>query len=137
MCSYLIRSLSSKFAAYNYRGFDIAMHFYQRTHDVSNMKNKFKSDVPFPNAEERRHFIRAYLEEMKVLNKFELDESDDGLDNVENIVMEADYFIMADHLFGFLMMLKGTFAKAGLGKIFSFIVSCNLFLSHLLCNCKS
>jgi choline/ethanolamine kinase len=93
-----------EFAAYGYRDYDIGGHFTARRMDVANVANNFDSGLPYPNEEERLHFIRAYIDETKILSPYEVDEN--GYENEENMLMGAEYFAMSNYLFFISMFIK-------------------------------
>ncbi|KAI1299619.1 Choline kinase alpha [Halotydeus destructor] len=88
-----------EFTKYGPRGVDIGSHFYNRLIDVANAHNLFKSNIDYPTETERRHFIRSYNEEMKSLNIYDLDKSENGLDNEDNMLAEAEFWVLGMFLF--------------------------------------
>jgi len=120
-----IMLIDYEFASYGYRGLDIGMQFSNRTMDVSQIHNKFKSGLDFPTIEERLHFIRAYKDEVREMNAYELDESENGLDSDTNMLIEADYYVLAFSMF-FMLMIVGDYQKfmsSGWEKLFNIFVS--------------
>lgn len=81
--------LDYEFTSYSYRGIDIGNHFGARTLDMTAiMSGKLVSSL-YPSEEERRHFIRAYLEEVQKDPDYDFDET---VDNVYNVLLEAEFF---------------------------------------------
>ncbi|KAJ2401144.1 hypothetical protein GGI23_001590 [Coemansia sp. RSA 2559] len=51
-----------EFSGYNYRGFDIANHFFTWMYDFSNLENPHILDMArYPTVEQRHNFLRAYV----------------------------------------------------------------------------
>jgi choline/ethanolamine kinase len=109
-----------EFACYSYRGADIGMQFFNRMMDVTKMQEKFRSGLPYPTVEEQLHFIRAYKEQIKLSNFYELDEGEDGVDSDHAMLVEAQFYVLAVSIFFFLMMACDyrKFEQAGWDKIF-------------------
>ena len=83
--------LDFELCGYNHRGCDIGHHFKNRSIDVQKFtegKNAFDSVIPYPSEEERRHFIRAYLE----VAKESYDDFDESLDNKDQLLLEAEFY---------------------------------------------
>lgn len=80
------------------------------------MDNKFISGLDYPNIAQRRHFVVNYLNEMSQLVDYELDESEDGVDCVDNVLMETEYCLLVLLIFFALLMLKDRkkFAEMGM-----------------------
>lgn len=106
-------------ACYNYRGMDIGLHFHNRTFDVSNPMNRFRSGLDYPTEEERRHFVKAYLDEARKQAAYEIDE--EGLDSEDVLLLEAEFFNLVFQVF-FLLLFYKDFRKydsMGFDKIFN------------------
>ena len=120
-----IMLIDYEFASYGYRGNDIGMHFSNRTMDVQQIQNSFKSGLEFPTIEERLHFIRAYKDEIRQMDAYELDESENGTDSDTNMLIEANYYVLTFSMF-FMLMIVGDYQKfeaAGWDKLFNVFVS--------------
>lgn len=84
--------LDYEFTCYTYRGMDIGYHFMSRSVD-----NKRKViTLEYPTREERLHFIRAYIDELKRQPDHEYDPV---LDNEEQILLESEFFGLVTELF--------------------------------------
>ena len=82
--------LDYEFTSYSYRGFDIGNHFQSRTLDILQLLSAGKLvNMPYPNEEKRRQFVRAYIEELKRQPDYVFDVS---LDNEYQILLEAEFF---------------------------------------------
>ena len=99
-----------EFAGYGHRGQDIGKHFYMHAIDVTDIANNMKSGLEYPKFEERENFCRAYLEEtmkkMKKLAKYKVDEAPDGIDTVESVTMEAEFFAIIIIIMNFNSILS-------------------------------
>ena len=76
---------------YNHRGCDIGQHFKFRSIDVNMYtegKSACDSAIPYPSEEERRHFVRSYLE----VAKQSYESVDDSLDSEDHVLLEAEFF---------------------------------------------
>jgi choline/ethanolamine kinase len=83
--------LDFEFCGYNHRGCDIGHHFKNRSIDVKKFtegENAFDSTIPYPSEEERRHFVKAYLE----IAKESYDDPDESLDNEDQLLLEAEFY---------------------------------------------
>ena len=81
-----------EFSGYNYRGCDIGHHFICRTN------GKQDQVLPYPSEEERRFFIRSYLQEMRKLSD---SFNDDSINTEDNLLLEAEFF---GSLYNFFMV---------------------------------
>lgn len=72
----------------------------------------------YPDEDERRHFIRSYNNEIKRMGVYELDESESGPDNEDNMLMEAEYFVLLFNLWFALTIVDDRNRKGGLSKLF-------------------
>ncbi|KAI1299618.1 Choline/ethanolamine kinase [Halotydeus destructor] len=97
-----------EFTSYNFRGLDITSHFSHRTVDVKNFKGAFKSGQDYPTLDERKHFIRAYNDEIRRLGAYKLDEAENGLDNVDEMLMESLFFNLLFSIFSRFLMASDT-----------------------------
>ena len=93
----MITLLDFEFAGYNYRGCDIGHHFKMRTRDLAmwlkktedgQPKNSLTLAQPYPTEEQRRVFIKSYLEEAKQY----CDVPDESIDNEDHLLIEAEFF---------------------------------------------
>ena len=92
--------LDFEFSGYNYRGCDIGVHFISRMIDNVNIaKGKKKESLakqpPYPSEEERRFFVKTYLEEAK---KF-YNPVDEVIDNENHLLLEAEFYGGLYHLY--------------------------------------
>ncbi|KAI1299622.1 Choline kinase alpha [Halotydeus destructor] len=104
-----------EFTSYSCRGIDIGLHFLQRTVDVTQLHNNFKSGLEYPSIEERKHFIRAYNDEIRRSGAYDLDESENGLDNVDEMLIEAEFFVLMFSLFSRFLMTHDIDKFAAIG----------------------
>ena len=74
----------------NPRGSDIGHHFAMWTIDFTNKGGSFMSKYDYPSEDMRREFVIEYLKETKKVADYELEEN--GLDSVDHVMMEADFF---------------------------------------------
>ncbi|KAI1299624.1 Choline kinase alpha [Halotydeus destructor] len=105
---------------YGPRGDDIGSHFYNRLVDFAKVDGKFISGMRYPTEDERRHFIRSYNEEMKHLNSYDLDESENGLDNEDNMLAEAEFWVLGYFLFFRLIRTNRKYSIKGLDNLRGF-----------------
>jgi len=94
--------LDFELSGYNYRGCDIGHHFKNRMIDIqkftkkeTDLANSFMKQLPYPTEEERREFIRAYLE--VALKSY--DSIDKEKDSEEYLLLEAELYGALYHLF--------------------------------------
>ncbi|KAI1298698.1 Choline/ethanolamine kinase [Halotydeus destructor] len=113
-----------EFSNYGLRGGDIGSHFNARLKKIAKFNDGFKSDLGYPTENERRHFIRSYNEEMRRLNAYDLDESENGLDNEDNMLAEAEYMVLASIILLLMMLITNFKGKLDAG--FSVHVSITL-----------
>ncbi|KAJ1893436.1 hypothetical protein LPJ81_005370 [Coemansia sp. IMI 209127] len=58
-----IMLIDYEFSGYNYRGFDIANHFFTWMYNFSNLENPHILDMArYPTVEQRHNFLRAYVQ---------------------------------------------------------------------------
>ncbi|KAI1299612.1 Choline kinase alpha [Halotydeus destructor] len=88
-----------EFSNYGPRGYDIGAHFYNRLMELIETKDGSISYLEYPTEDERRHFIRAYNDEMNNINAYDLDVSENGVDNEDNMLTEAEFWILGLTLF--------------------------------------
>lgn len=90
-------------AATDYRGCDLAGVLLARTVEASD-DGCFRQVCGWPDEEYRRMVVTEYLKETKKLNYFDFD--DNGIDSVDHVMMEIDFFAM----YG-LQVVQGFFKK--------------------------
>jgi hypothetical protein len=76
---------------YGHRGYDIGHHFKNRQTEFESFLEKGVKDlphIPYPTEEERRFFIRKYLDETKKYCK----NFGEALDNEESVLIEAELY---------------------------------------------
>ena len=106
--------LDFEFAGYSYRGTDVGNHFKHRYRQVGKFKERRdgkKLVIPYPDEDERRIFVRHYLEEAKkVYPSF-----NPSIDNEENLLIEADLHDGLHQLFfvAYMISFPGMFQKLG------------------------
>ncbi|RWS02548.1 choline/ethanolamine kinase-like protein [Dinothrombium tinctorium] len=113
-----------EYCAYNYRGFDIANHFCEWALDYSNPEypHFYVRSEDYPNEEQRRHFIRNYLQWASTsgnLSKYQNTE--------EQLLKEAEYFTLASHMLWTLWSINNAYSSQ---IVFGYWVCLNLFLTH-------
>ena len=86
------------------------------------VKGNFQSGLDYPNEDERRHVIRAYNNEIKTMGVYELDESENGLDNEYNMLIEAEYYVLLFTLFFALTLVDDRNKKGGMSALFNISV---------------
>lgn len=74
-----------EFSSYRFRGYDIFSHFMFR---MVRIKDNDRSGEPYPSEDDRRDFIRMYLNEFKRLGCRDFDEN--GLDSVDHVLGEVE-----------------------------------------------
>ncbi|KAI1285656.1 Choline kinase alpha [Halotydeus destructor] len=99
-----------EYANYGPRGLDIGSHFYNRLLDVSNFRTGCRSSIEYPSKEEMKHFIRAYNDEIKTMGAYDVDESENGLDNEDVMLIEAEFWALC-YLIFFHMALVTNYIK--------------------------
>ncbi|KAI1299665.1 Choline/ethanolamine kinase [Halotydeus destructor] len=104
-----------EYTNYGPRGFDIGSHFYNRLLDLTNYKTGCRSTIEYPTEEEMKHFIRAYNDEIKNMGAYELDESENGLDNEDVMMIEAEFWALC-YLIHSHMAMVTSYIKARLGE---------------------
>ena len=117
----VITLLDFEFAGYNYRGCDIGHHFKMRTRDLRAWLKKAEDGQsmnlalaqPYPSEEERRFFIKLYLEEAKKL----YDIPDEAIDNEDHLLLEAEFYGGLYQLFFFSFFMA---RNSGLQKVMPF-----------------
>lgn len=82
-----------EFCSYNYRGFDLGNHFVERMFDYSNPEwpHFYVYKNEYPDDDLKQYFIEQYLKQSKELKY------DATVDNVDNMIMEADFYALASH----------------------------------------
>ena len=83
-----------EFAGYNYRGCDIGHFFRRRRWDPKLQGEKgwqtaLSQQSPYPDEEERRVFVKAYLQEIVKNNR---DPHINSIDNEEHLMLEAEFY---------------------------------------------
>ncbi|KAI1299621.1 Choline kinase alpha [Halotydeus destructor] len=79
-------------SSYDFRGANISSHFMLKTIDLKAYQSSFSSGQEYPSTEERERFIQAYNDEIRRSGAYDLDESENGLDNVDQMLMECTFF---------------------------------------------
>jgi len=90
--------LDFELCGYNFRGADIGCHFGNRRFDLegvikqgNSFEDVFLLRSPHPSEENRRHFIEAYLLEVKK-SMDNNNEMDPKIDHMDHILMEAELY---------------------------------------------
>lgn len=93
-----------EFCSYNYRGYDFANHFCEWSIENSYPEYPYFciKMANYPNEQERRYFIREYL------NAIDDSRKKPDRDNENHILVEADYFLLATHFFWTLWAINMT-----------------------------
>lgn len=98
--------LDFEFTSYSYRGMDFGLQFKARTMNMQ----KFLKDapgslvqIPYPSEDERRDFVRAYIDELKNHTNSKFDES---IDNEEHLLLEAEFYGAVYDLYLLAWMVK-------------------------------
>ena len=87
--------LDFDFSRYGYRGADIGCHFFSRTMEMKELYEGKMTQLEYPSENERRTFIRDYLDEVARLatagwkGAYTLDPE---LDCEEQLLLEAEFF---------------------------------------------
>lgn len=93
-----------EFSGYSHRGCDIGHHFKHRTVDFKKgFKNMMDQPIPYPKEEERRKFVKDYLEERKQHSK----ETDESLDNENQLLLECEFYGTLYQLFFLACLVIG------------------------------
>ena len=101
-----------EYCSYNFRAFDIANHFCEWVFDYCNPQfPHFFADMShFPSESQRRFFIREYLEQLKRQRQERETRATDQ--EVEQVLFEADNFVLASHLMWTLWSINNAFNSA-------------------------
>lgn len=91
-----------EFSGYDPRGADIGNHFNMRFFDFGNPK-RFLTGVPYPSVEQRRFFIKEYLDRLKKKSK----DFDPSFDTVDNVLKETDFYVLVLRLYNTINGLVG------------------------------
>jgi len=84
-------------AATDYRGCDLGLLLFVKMAEMTN-EGIIQIVCGWPDENYRRMMVTEYLKETKKLNYFQFDEQ--GLDSVDHVMMEIDFFVMYGiHLF--------------------------------------
>ena len=98
-----IRILDYEFIGYNYRGSDLGSHFQNRRLDVAEfIQGKFGTFLPYPSREDRRSFLKSYLETCHELGV----QLDPEIDTVDHLLLEAEFYAGVHELFFFSFMVS-------------------------------
>ena len=88
--------LDYELSRYGYRGTDIGNHFRARMYDMKQMTQGKIVRMPYPSEQDRRIFVKAYLDQLKQEPGHEWD---DSLDNEDQLLLEAELFGAINDLF--------------------------------------
>jgi thiamine kinase-like enzyme len=83
--------LDFEFCGYSYRGCDIGHHFKNRTVNIKKLakgENALDINIRYPSEEDRRHFVRAYLD----VFRDSIETPDDSLDHEDQLLLEAEFY---------------------------------------------
>lgn len=86
-----IMLIDYELAAIDYRGVDLASLLLGRMYEMKD-DGAFDLVCEWPDDNYRRMIVIEYLNETKKLNYFSFDET--GLDSVDHVMMEVDFFVM-------------------------------------------
>ena len=89
-------------SAIEYRGRDIGMFFAAKTIEVDD--THFRHCCEYPDDEWRRNFITEYLRQTKELDTIDFD--DQGLDSIDHVMMESDFYMFYWIVFIFRFVIK-------------------------------
>ena len=86
----------------HYRGKDFGTLFFFAMFEMVN--NDFKEYFDYPSLEWRKTFLSEYIKEYQKLKNIDLDTN--GLDSIDHLLFEADFYAMYTPLFIFSIVLK-------------------------------
>lgn len=95
--------IDCEFSGYSYRGQDIGNAFCMRKFDFAG--EKFISGYEYPDEDDRRQYVEAYVEEMRNSGHYS-DWDEDGIDSVDHILMEAELGTIFTRLINVVWFLR-------------------------------
>lgn len=99
-----------EFTAYSYRGVDIGNQFHYRTFDLSAIYDGRMDQGEYPSQEERRRFVRAYLEQLKRDPGYDFNHE---TDNEYQVLLEAEFYGPVQDIFLQSLFINGCEREGG------------------------